>query len=267
VSVPLGSGSAAVEAFRTRTPRFVGDGDRRPSAGEHLSAETGSRALYALPVMRGEAVVGVLVLGYRRALRRFPSRVAECVEVLAAEASLAFERADLLARLAAAAHTDGLTGAANRRGWDIAVASDLLPATGTPRVVALLDLDHFKKYNDTFGHQAGDELLTECAARWRDVLRAGDTLARWGGEEFAVLLPACDPEQAAPILDRLRACVPFGCTVSAGVTLTYGGESPGAVLARADAALYRAKDGGRDRAVWQTTTVVDLLDAQLAERT
>jgi diguanylate cyclase (GGDEF)-like protein len=266
VSIPMGSASAAVEAFRSRSARFVADCARRPSAGEHLYPETGAVSLYAQPVVRREAVVGVLVLGFRSALSRLPERLAECVDVIAAEASLALERADLLVRLASAAHTDGLTGAANRRGWELAVHNDLVPATGTPRVLALLDLDHFKRYNDTFGHQAGDELLSECVQRWRDVLRAEDTLARWGGEEFAVLLPGCDLAQAGPILDRLRACVPSGCTVSAGVTMSYGGEPPAAVMARADAALYSAKGAGRDRTVWHETTIVDLLGRPVSDR-
>lgn len=264
VSVPMAGVSVAVDAFLSRTAHFVSDCAADPAVDRRLHAETGAASLYVQPVLRGDTALGVLVLGFSRRLARVPRRLAESMDVVAAEASLAVDRADLLLRLAAAAHSDGLTGAANRRAWDLAVRRDLQPALPAPAVVALLDLDHFKRFNDAFGHQAGDELLQECVRRWSRVLRAGDTLARWGGEEFAVLLPDCDERQAAGIVDRLRACVPDGCTVSAGVTVSRGGEPPGAVMARADAALYAAKHAGRDRAVWHDPSlpvdvVVDLV--------
>ena len=259
VSIPMDRPSAAVGAFQSRRPRFVAQCADDASASRQMYDEIGGESMFVQPVLRGDTVVGVLVLGFQQQLRRLPRRLQDCMEVIAAEASLAIERADLLVRLEAAAHTDGLTGAANRRAWDVAVRRDLLPASRSPRVVALLDLDHFKAYNDTFGHQAGDELLKECVRRWSSVLRAGDTLARWGGEEFAVLLPDCDDTAAARILGRLRSCMPSGCTVSAGVTTSLGGEPAAAVMARADSALYAAKRAGRDRAVWHDDGVIDLV--------
>jgi diguanylate cyclase (GGDEF)-like protein len=114
--------------------------------------------------------------------------------------------------------------------------------------VALLDLDHFKRVNDTLGHAGGDELLAATGVAWRGVLRDVDLLARWGGEEFAVALPACDLDDALEVVGRLRAAVPGDHTTSAGVALWDGMESADALLGRADAALYRAKANGRDRA-------------------
>jgi diguanylate cyclase (GGDEF)-like protein len=156
------------------------------------------------------------------------------------------EQADQLAGLA---NRDALTGVANRRSWDtqLALAMEMARRTGTPLTVALLDLDHFKRYNDTHGHQAGDALLSQAALAWRSGLRAQDLLARYGGEEFTVLVPGLPAEQAGALVDRLRARTPDGQTFSAGVATWDGTESAEALVGRADAALYEAKRAGRDR--------------------
>jgi diguanylate cyclase (GGDEF)-like protein len=113
----------------------------------------------------------------------------------------------------------------------------------------LLDLDHFKRYNDERGHQAGDAFLRETAMTWRMQLRVTDFLARYGGEEFAALLLECPPDEALQILDRLRAATPEGETCSAGLAYWDGSESPESLVGRADVALYEAKRSGRDRVV------------------
>ena len=109
-------------------------------------------------------------------------------------------------------------------------------------------MDRFKHYNDTRGHAAGDTLLREFAADARKLLREGDTLARWGGEEFAILLPDCPSHGfAESILERIRSAVPDGQSCSVGFASWDGSESAEHVIARADRALYRAKACGRDR--------------------
>ena len=113
--------------------------------------------------------------------------------------------------------------------------------------VAILDIDHFKNYNDTHGHLAGDEVLRACAKAWDSALRAEDTIVRFGGEEFLVMLPDTDPEQAAEIVERLRAATPMGQTCSAGLACWDCNESIDDLLRRADEALYLAKAGGRDQ--------------------
>jgi diguanylate cyclase (GGDEF)-like protein len=117
--------------------------------------------------------------------------------------------------------------------------------TGEPLCLALLDLDFFKAYNDLHGHQAGDGHLRRTAAVWRRELRAIDVLARYGGEEFGVLLPSCDIEEAREVIDRVRGATPNDQSASAGVVLYDGRETAESLLARADAALYRAKHAGR----------------------
>jgi diguanylate cyclase (GGDEF)-like protein len=117
------------------------------------------------------------------------------------------------------------------------------------RSVALLDLDHFKAFNDREGHPAGDALLRGVAAAWRRELRGIDVLARYGGEEFGLVLPGCSVAEGAAIVDRLRAMTPLGETSSAGVAAWDGVEGADALVTRADRALYQAKRAGRDRTV------------------
>jgi len=113
----------------------------------------------------------------------------------------------------------------------------------------MLDLDHFKRFNDEFGHPAGGRLLKGSSAGWRECLRDVDNLARYGGEEFILLLPAADAPQATAALERLRAATPGGQSFSAGVASWNGAETSQELVTRADRALYEAKSTGRDRIV------------------
>jgi diguanylate cyclase (GGDEF)-like protein/PAS domain S-box-containing protein len=165
--------------------------------------------------------------------------------------TLEAERERLLARVEAMARTDGLTGLPNRRAWDEELRREVARAarSGHALAVVLLDLDRFKDFNDEHGHQEGDRLLQEGAMAWREVLRVTDFIARYGGEEFGVLLPAASPEGAVEVVERLRQATPMGQTCSAGIAFFDPPDTPEEVLRRADAALYRAKREGRDRAV------------------
>jgi diguanylate cyclase (GGDEF)-like protein len=157
------------------------------------------------------------------------------------------------------AERDALTGLLNRRR-----ATEMLDhhasqaSRGGTFAVALLDIDHFKRINDGHGHVAGDVVLQRFAAAAQAMLREGDLLARWGGEEFLLLLPAATADAALALARRVRegtaaltVPVPSGAalafTVSVGVAALRAGESATSVLERADAALYLAKAGGRNR--------------------
>jgi diguanylate cyclase (GGDEF)-like protein len=169
--------------------------------------------------------------------------------VLARMSGLVSQVQDQATQLAALAHADGLTGIPNRRAWDLELAREMALArrAGTPVSVALLDLDHFKRFNDQYGHQAGDRLLTQAAALWKAQLREHDVIARYGGEEFGVIIGGMPADQAATVLSRLLAATPDRQTFSAGVATWNGTESPEQLVSRADGALYEAKHSGRNR--------------------
>jgi diguanylate cyclase (GGDEF)-like protein len=160
-------------------------------------------------------------------------------------------RAELVGQLAELARVDALTGVFNRRVWDEELGRGLERARRTARrcSVALVDLDHFKRYNDTYGHQRGDALLRAAAQAFATRLRGDDLIARYGGDEFAVLLHGCDVERAVELFGRLQNMLPGGQTFSAGIADSEGREDATQVTARADAALYRAKELGRNRSV------------------
>lgn len=155
---------------------------------------------------------------------------------------------DTAVQLAALARKDGLTGVPNRRTWDheLSRACALAREKGTTLSVAMLDMDHFKRFNDTFGHLTGDLVLKETAAAWSAILEGRGFLARFGGEEFTALIPA-PPDEALVLLERMRRSVTHDQTCSIGLATWDGVETPGALVARADRALYHAKHAGRDR--------------------
>ncbi len=158
-----------------------------------------------------------------------------------------------LTRTALEARTDKLTGVANRRSWDEALGRQL--ARRDPALsVLLIDLDHFKRLNDTYGHAAGDAALASVAAVLRGQARQSDILARVGGEEFALLLADCPLEHAAIRAEQIRAAVARTAstwetpvTISVGVAaLPHHARTGEELMAAADAALYDAKGAGRD---------------------
>lgn len=145
-----------------------------------------------------------------------------------------------------AAQTDALTGLLNRRGW-----RDRLHQLTTPRgadlalALAMIDFDRFKSYNDRYGHGRGDRLLVRFSAAAQDLLGGRVSIARWGGEEFALAMPGVDSTTMSAVLAELSAVVPDGQSFSAGYTTLRAGESVDDCFDRADMLLYRAKrDGG-----------------------
>ncbi len=157
----------------------------------------------------------------------------------------------LVVQVQALADRDALTGVFTRRKYHDEIERELSRARRTGRAVCLLmlDLDNFKEMNDDRGHVQGDKHLRETAQAWLGALRAADTLARFGGEEFVVILPETDLARGREAADRLRAAVPAGETASAGVAQWDGSESSVQLLARSDKALYAAKAAGRNTTV------------------
>lgn len=197
----------------------------------------------------GPTDAAVIALGWRTSERMAPARVTSLMSTLASDAIRAIERADLLVRLDDLTRTDELTGLPNRRALNEALPREMERGRreGRGLCLAMMDLDHFKRYNDAFGHPAGDRLLATAATTWRESLRSGtDLLARYGGEEFAVILPTT-AGAAHETLERIRTTTPDGQTVSIGLAAWDSQEPMEDLIARADGALYRAKAAGRDR--------------------
>lgn len=201
--------------------------------GQSAGFSPGSRwLLTSLALLVASLIVSWLVAGRERSERVLMREVAA--------------RRRLEAELRHLADHDSLTGLPNRRFFEQEAAAVLAQAArdGAPVCVALLDLDRFKELNDTRGHAAGDELLRRAAVAWRDVLRSGDVIARYGGDEFAVALLDSDLAQAREVADRLRAATPDGQSCSVGLAEWDSGESLERAIARADEALYADKERG-----------------------
>ena len=190
-----------------------------------------------------------------------PAALRAASDVLATSFLRHNARVAFVAGLRHESRTDALTGLANRRTLGERLGFELARAgrSASPLAVAMVDLDHFKAYNDTHGHVAGDTVLRTIGALLASHVRGQDLAARYGGEEFCLLLPDTGARGASALLDALRAAATAATdgavTLSAGVAVWDGAEDGHALVARADAALYRAKQAGRDRvAIHQAAT-------------
>jgi len=195
------------------------------------------------------------------------TRLAIANRILAMQAELEEKNA----RLAEIAATDPLTGLANRRRLEGMTEGSLSPASRLlPYSIVSLDIDHFKSYNDRYGHGAGDEVLRIVAGLLRSGTRCDDLVVRTGGEEFVIVMPRTGPDEALAIAERLRRSIaefPWpvrAVTASLGVTTVDGTTSVvghGAALEAADRALYRSKRAGRNRVTQASLQGVEQADA------
>jgi diguanylate cyclase (GGDEF)-like protein len=241
---PIDGPGATAEVYRTGLPaRSV---VRMPDGT--------ARSSLAAPVMVGGRLwgtVGAVVLGADGFPGDAEARLARFAELAALGIGNAAAREELENRAA----TDALTGLWNRRTFDLRLPQEVarVERSGHTLVLAMLDIDHFKRINDVHGHSAGDVVLRRVADVLRGAVRAGDVIARVGGEEFAWIMPCTDLPGAGPAAERARLAVhaveigDAPVTVSIGLAALSCGEGPRGLVERADAALYAAKRGGRDR--------------------
>jgi diguanylate cyclase (GGDEF)-like protein len=218
------------------------------------------RCWLAIPLATRGDKVGVMLVA-SRAAGAYGDAQAKIGAALATQGMVAYENARLFSQVRQLATIDGLTGIANRRHfWELAEHQVAIARRHQrPLAAVMLDIDHFKRVNDTYGHAAGDEVLQVVTARIGTCVRGSDLLGRYGGEEFALVLPEIEGD-ARDLAERLRVAVasapvdtvagPVAVTLSAGVTyLEPDDEDLDALLARADHALYQAKQDGRNRVV------------------
>ena len=214
-----------------------------------------ARRVLVLPLISDGEVLGVVAITHAGRGWRIERRIVGVAGQLVGYAALALRNAWLLDQIQRMAHTDGLTGVANRRMFDAALGRDLARSARnhTSLSLLLLDVDHFKAFNDRHGHVAGDDALRAVAEVLSIHSRAFDLVARYGGEEFAVVLPDCEVGEAVVIAERLRLAV-ADADVAEPVTVSVGvaafpehAVDAERLLQAADEALYASKRDGRDR--------------------
>jgi diguanylate cyclase (GGDEF)-like protein len=290
-AAPCLANAAASLVFRSALPALCGGGGSGGHAPAWITLTAGCgllemavQACLILPPFKATAAPGTrlrsLVLGQEAVCNQVTEL---CLSVLTAFAAahsafalvvalplvIVLQRSLRHASLAAAARTDAKTGLLNAGAWQREAAVEVTRARAqTPLAVAIADIDHFKAVNDTHGHLAGDAVLAAVSAAMRDLLRDCDLCGRFGGEEFALLLPRTAAAQALEITERIRQgisqlAIPRDGTTAIQVTISIGIAVPSQarrtlddLLAAADHALYQAKRSGRDRVAMYADTRV-----------
>jgi diguanylate cyclase (GGDEF)-like protein len=251
---------SAVEATGAAGGVVLGPNGELARAGD---PDAGSERL-AFPLRVGTSDFGMLVI----ASENFEADQVETVASLAAQVVVALDNARLHRMVERQAMVDSLTGLANRRSLEESLRSELARAARFADTVSvvLADLDDFKQVNDRYGHAAGDDVLRAFATALRKTVRESDVAGRWGGEEFALVLPGTDAAGGARLAERARATIeasrvemPNGdlisVTASFGVAAFPESRELGEILEAADSALYAAKDGGKNRVMIATEPI------------
>jgi len=245
------AGAAARDDTVVLWPGPVEPSQREPDPGA---------AAAAVPVRSGNRVLGVLAVYGPASGRLFSDDEVQMLETLVRQAEIAIDNSFLYDEATKLSITDGLTGLWNRRLFDLRTAEELQRAIRfqEPFAVLMIDIDLFKRVNDDHGHQAGDAVLVELARRLTEATREVDVVTRYGGEEFALILPKTSVEGAMLLAEKIReviaaqpfaagdALVPLSVSVGAAAYPDHG-LSVTEIISAADAALYRAKAGGRNR--------------------
>lgn len=262
-----------VESLTGMAPQYIAL--RQPWLGAYTACDhqlicpgaKGLASIAMIPLMHRQQLLGSINLGSTDADRFTHSHAADFLAHLGVIASFCVENVVNRARLLRSGFTDVLTGWHNRRYLQVRIEEELARARRDQKHLEclMLDIDHFKRVNDTWGHAAGDAVLQELAQRIDSQVRASDVAARYGGEEFVVLLPDTDNEAGVLLAERIRQAIgatpfvlPNGESITVTASIGVSGVLPDpkdedlktlgdSLIARADVALYRAKAGGRDQ--------------------
>lgn len=262
---PISVDSYSARAVRFRRPLLIEDALSEPSAAtnEDFPSAPPMNSIIVAPLTIEEKVYGAIALGSGKT-SAFSQDDLQLLVSFAATATTALQNAQLHAVVQQQAVTDTLTGLYNRRGFFELAEHEILRAQrfNRPLAMILLDIDLFKQINDTHGHLMGDKILAGVSANCKAELRQVDIIARYGGDEFIVLLPETSMKEAISAAERLRTRVEglsfannnqlVRVTLCAGVAELQSGDTLKALIERTDQSLYRAKQGGRNRVnAWQ----------------
>lgn len=249
-----------------RLKHYVLD-EQRGSSAQH---EDETRPLAVVPLLYQARSMGVLLVCSDDPHRIWQENELLLLRTVADQVAVAVNHARLFTQMQQLALTDGLTGCLNRRSFEMQLERDLHLATRMRQPVSLimLDIDHFKRVNDTYGHDAGDAALRFLADVLRDELRGVDTAARYGGEEFAVILPQAGLEGALIVAERLRSRLETTEVPGIGhITASFGlatfplhANSRDQLVGAADCALYESKHAGRNRIYTPPTEQTEVSD-------
>ena len=238
------------------TAECVNDTLSDPRAATIPGTPDEHEALIVVPLFVGGEVAGTLNVGRMgESEAYFSDGEFELARLFAGQASIALRNAETLRAVATRAETDALTGLRNRGAFDDQVATLTADPGVQPLILVMLDLDGFKHYNDVHGHPAGDALLQSAARAISESVRDGDLCFRYGGDEFAILLPRTDEAGAGQIAERVRLAIgAAGAGDTSGVTASVGigglprdAQTADALVEATDSALYRAKGSGGNR--------------------
>lgn len=260
LTVPMGEGVIGWAA-KSGQPTIVYDSKSDAKLRLEPGVAQFLRSMLVLPLIADNKTIGVMVVG-KKEVDGFAPEQMQILTILSAQAAVATAKSLLYRQIENLAITDGLTKLYNHRFFYKRIEEEASRATryGNDLSLIMLDIDYFKRFNDTYGHKSGDVALSTVAAIIQSCVRSIDLVARYGGEEFAVLLPQTGQEGAAKIADRIRRTIkanPFeidtkrgmvSVTVSVGVaTLPHDAISFSDLIEAADKALYKAKNAGKDR--------------------
>jgi len=245
------------QVFQTGAARFIEDVSQEPDYTSYKGMRTTNGCLVSLPLISGENKLGVINFG-RELLPTFSEETVKLFETISNLIVVAIQNSRLFEQTRELAIHDELTGLFNRRFIFQLLESewDRARRFGDPLSVILVDIDHFKSLNDTYGHLMGDEVLRRVAAVLEESIRRTDTAGRYGGEEFLILLPKTDEVEAMVVAEKIRQTlenhempVDRAVTVSGGVCSTKHelGDRSADLVAAADSMLYRAKNQGRNQ--------------------
>jgi diguanylate cyclase (GGDEF)-like protein len=207
------------------------------------------------PIQVQEAVQGIIV-AIGPAGETYTNTQSNLLGLVAAQTSMTLERASYFSKQEDLARCDGLTGLLNHRMFQEIIREEYnrVKRYGNPLSLVMLDIDHFKKFNDAYGHPVGDEVIKMVSRTIKSMIRATDRAFRYGGEEFALVLPETSVENGALLAERIRRQIEANrsvkglvITISIGVGGVNISETPEAFIKRVDGALYEAKETGRNR--------------------